>query len=44
MTAPTFVSAQVWILPAEIETAETSVLKDTDVDGELSESLVPFPS
>jgi len=38
VTAPTFVSAQVCALPAATDTAETSVLKETDVDGEFPES------
>ena len=38
VTAPIFVSAQAWALPVATETAETSVLKDTDVDGEFPES------
>ena len=43
VTAPTFVSAQVWAFPAETDTAETSVLKETAVDGEFCESLFPLP-
>jgi len=44
VTAPTFVSAQVWAFPAATDTAETSVLNETGVDEEFPESSFPLPS